>query len=101
MQAQKMTFEHVMEAMDRMSPGEREARISELTEICICGSCPTYDGTGETRLLFCVTGKSGMIKEEKGCLCPGCPVQDKMALRWDYYCLKGSGKELAGFKSTW
>jgi len=96
MQTQKITFEQVMEAMNRMTPEEREARIAELTELCICGSCPTYVETGETELVFCATRRSELIKEERGCLCPGCPVQDKMALRWDYYCLKGSGKELAG-----
>ena len=27
-----------------------------------------------------------------------CPVQKSMALRWDRYCLKGSGKEQSGIK---
>ncbi len=95
-EAQKNTFEQNMEAMNRMSPKEMDAKIKELTKICICGKCPTYAGTGEKRLLFCATGKSTIIKKEKGCICPGCPVQKNMSLRWDYYCLKGSGKEQAG-----
>lgn len=61
----KMTFEQNMEALGRMSPGERDAKIAELTRMCIC---------------------------------PGCPVQKSLALRWDYYCLKGSGREQAGIR---
>jgi hypothetical protein len=48
---------------------------------------------GENNLLFCSTGKSERISEEKGCTCPGCPVTPKMGLRWDYYCIKGAGKD--------
>ena len=91
---QKTTFEQNLEAMNRMSPDEMDAKIKELTKICICGKCPTY--AGEKKLLFCVIGKSEMINKERGCVCPGCPVQKKMSLRWDYYCLKGSGKKQAG-----
>jgi len=91
-----MTFELNMEAMSKMSLDEINARIAELTKICICGKCPSYKGTRETRLLFCTTGKSALIQKEKGCMCPGCPVTEKMGLRWLYYCMKGSGKEQAG-----
>ncbi len=39
------------------------------------------------------------IKElDKICICIKCPVQKSMALRWDRYCLKGSGKEQSGMK---
>ena len=95
-ETQKMTFEQNMEAMNKMSPKEMDAKVKELTKMCICGRCPTYAGTGEKKLLFCATGKSTIIKKEKGCICPGCPVQKNLALRWDYYCLKGTGKEQAG-----
>lgn len=94
----KLSFEQVMQAMNMMSPEEREAKIAELAKMCICDGCPTYAGTGEKRLLFCITGKSEIIKKEKGCICPVCPVQENMALRWDYYCTRGSGKEQAGMK---
>ena len=96
MQQQKMTFEQNMEAMSKMSPEEREAKVGELTKMCICADCPTYVATGEKRLLFCTTGRSKIIKEEKGCICPGCPVYENMGLRWDYYCTRGSGKEQTG-----
>ncbi len=95
-ETQKMTFEQNMEAMDKMPPEERDAKVIELTKMCICGGCPTYMGTGETRLLFCATRKSTIIEKDRGCLCPGCPVQKTLSLRWDRYCMKGSGKEQAG-----
>lgn len=93
---QATTFEQAMQAMNKMSPKEKESKMKELARMCICADCPTYVGTGEKALLFCATGKSKIIEEEKGCICPGCPVQDTMGLRWDYYCTKGSGRELAG-----
>lgn len=90
------TFEQIMESMSKMSSAQVQAKIKEFDKICICGKCPTYAGTGEKKLTFCAIGKSAIIKKDKGCLCPGCPVQKTMALRWDRYCLKGSGKEQAG-----
>jgi len=87
------TFEQNMEAMSKMSPTEKEEKMAQLKKMCICGNCPSYSGLGEKRLLFCVTGKSTIIKKEKGCICPGCPVTDIMGLKWIYYCTKGSGRE--------
>ncbi len=91
-----ITFEQVLEAMEKMSPEERDAKIRELTDMCICGGCPSYVGTGETALLFCAIGKSKIIKKENGCICPDCPVQVELSLVWDYYCTRGSAKEQAG-----
>ena len=92
----EMTFEQAMETMSKMSPEEMKTRVEELTKLCICGKCPSYKGTGEKKLLFCLTGKSTLIKKEKGCMCPTCPVTGMMGLRWLYYCMKGSGKEQVG-----
>ena len=92
------TFEQKMEAMSKMTPAQMQDKIKELDKICVCGKCPTYIGTGEKKLTFCAIGKSTMIKKDKGCLCPTCPVQKNLALRWDRYCLKGSGKEQSGMK---
>jgi hypothetical protein len=89
-------FEQAMEGLDKLSPSEMQAKIKELDGMCICGVCPSYMGTGEEKLTFCVIGKSTIIKEENGCICPGCPVQIELALKWEYYCTRGSGKELAG-----
>ncbi len=92
------TFEQNMEAMSKMTPAQMQAQIKELDKICVCGKCPTYVGTGEKKLTFCAIGKSTIIKKDKGCLCPTCPVQKNLGLRWDRYCLKGSGKEQSGMK---
>lgn len=93
-----VTFEDVLEQMAGMSQEEMMAKVEENKKICAdyCGKCPSYEGTGETKLVFCALGKSDKITQEKGCLCPGCPIQtDMMHLRWDYYCTKGSGRELS------
>ena len=92
----EMTFEQTMEAMGKMSQEEIKTKIAELTKMCICPRCPSYKGTGEKKLLFCMTGKSAIIKKEKGCVCPTCPVTEKLGMRWIYYCIKGTGKEQAG-----
>jgi len=59
------TFEKTMEAMGKMSPDEMKAKMAELTKICMCGKCPSYKGTGETKLLFCLTGKAELSKKRK------------------------------------
>jgi len=70
-----------------------DAKMAELTGLCTCADCPTYKGTGETKLLFCALGGGKAIKEEKECLCPACPVTPEVMLRWNFYCLKGSGMQ--------
>ena len=98
MEKTEMTFEKVMESMKDMPEEEMMAKMEANKKICkeYCGNCPSYKDTGETELMFCSTGKSEIIKDEKGCLCGGCPVQKNMCLRWQYYCTRGSGKEQLG-----
>lgn len=60
-----------------------------------CGKCPSYEGTGEESLAFCMEGKSSIITEKKGCLCGNCPISKTMSLRWGYYCTNGSALELS------
>ena len=60
-----------------------------------CGKCPSYQGTGETALAFCMEGKSSMITAKKGCLCGQCPITKTMSLRWGYYCTDGSAADLS------
>ncbi len=90
-----VSFEESMDMMAAMSKEDMMAAMDANKKICatFCGNCPSYSGTGETELLFCSTGKTGKITEEKGCLCGGCPVTPKMGLRWSYYCTRGSGRE--------
>lgn len=89
------TFEEKREAMKGLSQEEMAEGMKKIKAACICASCPSYEGTGETELAFCATGKSSVITKEKGCTCPGCPVTDMMSLRWQYYCTKGDARELS------
>ncbi len=58
--------------------------------LCLCPKCPTYVRCNEM-IAFCLapSGKSACITKEKGCLCPGCPVQEKEGFIHVYYCIRG------------
>jgi hypothetical protein len=92
------TFEEKMADWGNMSQEERDGMIEDIQSMCanFCGECPSYTGTGEHKLGFCVQGKSDVIEKDKGCLCPGCPITGKLSLRWDHFCLNGSSFEQAG-----
>jgi hypothetical protein len=92
------SFEEKMAAMAGMSEEEINRTLEDVKHTCrnFCGECPTHTSTEETKLAFCLQGGSEIIKDEKGCLCPGCPVTRKLSLRWDYFCTNGSGREQAG-----
>jgi hypothetical protein len=62
---------------------------------CICRACPSYVKCDEG-IAYCFSGKSACIKKEKGCLCPGCPVQSKAGFSKVFYCTRGSNKEQSG-----
>jgi len=70
-----------------------KAKTDMMRSICNCVGCPSYKGTGETALLFCLVDKSTKIKKEKGCICGGCPVTKEMKLTHTYYCTRGTEKE--------
>jgi hypothetical protein len=78
------------------SDAERKAKMEQNKKLCICGGCPTYKGTGEKALLFCVTGKSSIIKKEKGCICAKCPLTAQLALTRFTFCLRGSEAQQRG-----
>ncbi len=88
------TFEQEREIIKQAVQEEIQVAITENKKACLCAFCPSYDGTGESEFLFCTLSKSKVQNEERGCPCPVCPVQKKMAREWDYYCTKGSGTEL-------
>jgi hypothetical protein len=77
-----------------MSPEEMEQRKQMVLGLCICDSCPSWEECGE-KGGYCLVmiGKSSCIKEERGCICGGCPVTDKLGLKHMYYCTRGSAKE--------
>jgi len=92
------TFEEKMEMVyGRMSEKQRRNSREQVIYICrdYCGKCPSYEGTGEESLAFCMVGKSSVITEKKACLCGQCPITRTMSLRWEYYCTDGNALELS------
>lgn len=85
------THAEIMTELMSLPKAERDAKVAELSKLCTCATCPTYKGTGETKLLFCALGKSAVIKNEKECICPACPVTPAVELKWNFYCTRGSG----------
>ena len=88
-------FEEKQKAMQQMPPEELAQMMENLKARCPCPTCPSYNdcakNAGET--LFCATGKSFMcISEEKGCICPKCPIAEELGLRHSYFCTRGSEK---------
>ena len=69
--------------------------IATAEKLCTCPMCPTYLDCGE-RPAFCMEeiGKSKCIEVESGCICPACPVQEALSFQHEYYCIRGSEKEL-------
>lgn len=67
----------------------------EAIDLCYCRMCASYVECEED-VAFCLTeaGHSKCIEREKGCICPGCPVQDQMELKHAYYCIRGSEREI-------
>lgn len=61
------------------------------TGLCLCRDCPSFVECQE-EIAYCLgtTGRSTCIREEQGCLCPGCPVLDREGFTHVYYCTRGS-----------
>lgn len=87
------TFEGKILELGNKSGPEMTIAISPMKTICICPRCPTHTAcaknSGEN--LFCITGRSfHCISENKGCLCPICPLFPQLGLSADAYCLRGA-----------
>ncbi|MHA1231282.1 MAG: DUF2769 domain-containing protein [Candidatus Helarchaeota archaeon] len=90
------TFEEKFKMIyGKMSERQKRESQEQVIFICkdYCGKCPTYMGTGEKSLAFCMKGKSSIITEKKTCLCKDCPISKTMSLRWSHYCIEGSALE--------
>jgi len=76
---------------------EMKQKKQMVLSMCICKNCPTWvEGAEPIGFCFPAIGKNPMITEEKGCICPTCPVFSKLSLTKDYFCTKGSEKEQTG-----
>ncbi len=87
------THAGTMSAIMNLPGTGRDARLAEREKLCTCAGCPTYEGTGETKLLFCVMGMGGAIRTEKECFCAPCQLTDAVGLRTNFHCTRGSGLE--------
>ncbi len=88
-----VAFEQTAKRMESMTPQQRQAAIDADSPLCICPACPSYVGTEETEVLFCLRGKSQVLTVDKGCICPDCPLTRGWTMRLKDYCFKGSGEE--------
>jgi hypothetical protein len=89
-------FEECMKQLLPMNKQERWNLYDGLKGACICQSCPNYtlcaQGNGE--VLFCLMGMSfRCIREDKGCICPGCSLFPEYGLTKKEYCMRGSEKD--------
>lgn len=92
------TFEEKMNMLySKMSEKEKKNSREQVIYMCndYCGKFPSYEGTGEESLAFCMEGKSSIISEKKECLCGQCPITKMMSLRWSYYYAEGNAMELS------
>ena len=66
----------------------------KMLELCICPQCPSFVDCKE-EITFCLaeSGKSKCIKDRKGCVCGGCPVEKQMGFNHGYYCVLGAEKD--------
>jgi hypothetical protein len=93
---QSETFEDKIKAlMPNMTDTDLKRSTEQVAYMCKCTNCPSNQGTGEKRTVFCNLGKNPLIQEKKGCLCRDCPLTKMISLRWDYYCMQGSSLRLS------
>lgn len=88
------------EEIDNMMK-EMEEKLPMVKEQCICKTCPTF--VKEEKVIgFChpFISKSKVIKEERGCDCPRCPVYKKMEMKNGYYCTRMSELEQEAAKKA-
>ena len=91
-------FEEKMKMLySKMSEKQKRDSREQVIYMCrdYCGKCPSYEGTGEDTLAFCMEGKSSLITEKKACLCGQCPMTKTMSLRWEQYCTDGSAMDFS------
>jgi hypothetical protein len=87
-----------MEQQMVRGPG-RSAETNRFIGLCTCRACPSYrdcqEGGSGPELGFCLEeiGKSRCIDNEKGCICPQCPVTPMLGLTKTFFCTRGSEKE--------
>jgi hypothetical protein len=86
-------FDQTVKSLMAVSLRERTTKIETLKSMCPCPGCPTYNACAKNakEMLFCLIGKSfHCITQDKGCICPSCPLAKDAGITLDRFCLKGS-----------
>ena len=92
-------FEQIMKMMSQMTEEERMKAMEANKALCTCPSCPSYNECAQEKgeLFYCAMGASPTcITKELGCICPACPITEKMGLTHEYFCVKGTEREQRG-----
>lgn len=91
------TFEQRTRELLPLKKEERWKRYDSIKEACLCSSCPSFTGSAEKNgeILYCLLGMSfGRIRDDRGCICPGCPIYIEHGMMKKDFCMKGSEKDL-------
>ena len=92
-------FQETMQKLQSMTPKDKSKQMQKMQSFCGCLGCASSKGTGEKALVFCMTGKSAKINNEKGCICPVCPNTKQNGLTHTTFCTKGSEADLRSTKA--
>lgn len=91
------TFENRMGELAGMKKEDRWERYERQKAACACPSCPTFNACAEKHgeSLFCLLGMSfHCVRDDRGCICPGCPHYIDHGMTRKDFCMKGSEKDL-------
>lgn len=92
------SFEELIKELEQLSMDDRNLKIKELEEDCVCPICPTFNQCAKEAQenIFCLRGKSKeCIGKERGCICPTCPfgIRYKIGVIYNFFCLNGPQTE--------
>jgi len=90
------TFENQMKEIAAIKKQERWKIYDGKKGACVCPSCPSYNTCADKgdEVLFCILGMSfKCIRDDLGCICPGCALYPEYGLSKKDYCMKGSEKD--------
>jgi hypothetical protein len=95
------TFQGTILDLGKKTRPEQTTAISSMKATCICPQCPTHTTCAKNadENLFCIVGRSfHCISDDKGCLCPVCPLFAQLGLTADTYCLRGAEASVRYFQ---
>ncbi len=87
------TFDETMKILKNAGPEDKKIKMDRFASLCACGSCPSYTecAKNDQEGIFCLMGNSfRCINQINGCNCPTCPVEQKLSMKDNMYCMKGS-----------